>query len=787
MPTTPSQLDFTKEVETTTIGDTVPNPPAGSLTLFPNQNNLWYLKTSAGVVTPMVPAFTAEDAQDAVGGILLDSSSIDFTYDDAANTITAVVITEAIQDIVGALIAASDATLTVTYNDAGNTLTIGVGTITSAKVSDFTEAAQDAAGALFADSSTLDVTYNDAGNAETARTLNPFVSRVTAASKTYALTDNGQFYERINGGAAMTDTLPTPSAGDNGLTIGVHNIGTTPAETITFTGAGGEVIGSVATSYILQYGCRQTFVWTGTKWLFGAGNGNLVKTPSVAPAAGDIAAFLDVTGRQLVKATSANLAAASNDRLAVVNILDYGADNTGAVSITTALNNAIAALPSGGVVMFPPGVYLETSSPYVVSANNVRLWAPAGSNATILKTTNTTGDQFRLTGYGCSVVGFNIQGPGTGTTSNKTGGIGLDVQSVEGAVNDCSFAYHFEALRVGGTLVDVDNVWVRYFKANGIVVDHNSDHRITRVSMVNNAATLPTGGGIDVRVTASLVLDNLNIIASNFPLNISPTTGVTVPSVKATNCFFDTSAVGLNMTGAGSVFRSEFTNCWFSSMTTAGIRIQPAAGGSVDGITFVNCDIYNNVAGTTNGVLLGGGAGNVGKVKVSACSLAGWTNAVNISATGVNVTFLQLLGNTIGAVSAFTANTVGILVATGSYKGLVIQGNDVVDNTTALTLGTVTLPSTAYGSFRIIDNPGINPRGTVTPPIATPVTATTYTNNTGFRVNVFYKGATLTSHTINGVAYAQASIANQVHAVTLDPGSTIAIAGTTLTWSWAAH
>lgn len=36
-------------------------------------------------------AYTAEDAQDAVGGILTDSSTIDFTYDDAGNTITAIV------------------------------------------------------------------------------------------------------------------------------------------------------------------------------------------------------------------------------------------------------------------------------------------------------------------------------------------------------------------------------------------------------------------------------------------------------------------------------------------------------------------------------------------------------------------------------------------------------------------------------------------------------------------------------------------------------------------------
>lgn len=42
--------------------------------------------------------FSAEDAQDAVGGILTDSATIDFTYNDAGNTITAIVIDDSITD-----------------------------------------------------------------------------------------------------------------------------------------------------------------------------------------------------------------------------------------------------------------------------------------------------------------------------------------------------------------------------------------------------------------------------------------------------------------------------------------------------------------------------------------------------------------------------------------------------------------------------------------------------------------------------------------------------------------
>jgi streptogramin lyase len=53
MPTTPSQLVFTEEVQTSTIGDQVPNPPAGALTLFSNQDGDWYAKDSSGTVTPL--------------------------------------------------------------------------------------------------------------------------------------------------------------------------------------------------------------------------------------------------------------------------------------------------------------------------------------------------------------------------------------------------------------------------------------------------------------------------------------------------------------------------------------------------------------------------------------------------------------------------------------------------------------------------------------------------------------------------------------------------------------
>lgn len=79
--------------------------------------------------------------------------------------------TEAVQDIVGAMVSGNTETgISVTYDDPGGVLNFAV-SITSALVTDFTEASQDVIGALLTDSSTIDYTYNDAGNAETIAVL----------------------------------------------------------------------------------------------------------------------------------------------------------------------------------------------------------------------------------------------------------------------------------------------------------------------------------------------------------------------------------------------------------------------------------------------------------------------------------------------------------------------------------------------------------------------------------------------------------------------------------------
>jgi len=118
--------------------------------------------------------YTDEQAQDAIGTILTDSASVDFTYNDATPSITAVVLpnttvqkVEVVKNsgaVVGTrkqlnFIEGSNVTLTIA-DDAGNDQ---VDITIAGSVSGYTdEQAQDAVGSILVDTATIDVTYDDA-------------------------------------------------------------------------------------------------------------------------------------------------------------------------------------------------------------------------------------------------------------------------------------------------------------------------------------------------------------------------------------------------------------------------------------------------------------------------------------------------------------------------------------------------------------------------------------------------------------------------------------------------
>lgn len=204
-----ARLKFSKETTTPAT------PPAGFVTFYAQGADLKYID-EAGTIKTLATGVTPEDVEDIVGTFIQSSASIQWTYNDAANTLTGVVLAagvnhNALQNYVAnqhidhssvsinpgtGLTGGGDITTSRTLSLGNTSVTAAsygsasqVGTftvdaqgrltaaanasisVTSAAVSDFTEAAQDAVGSALTDSSSVDFTYNDAGNTITAAVL----------------------------------------------------------------------------------------------------------------------------------------------------------------------------------------------------------------------------------------------------------------------------------------------------------------------------------------------------------------------------------------------------------------------------------------------------------------------------------------------------------------------------------------------------------------------------------------------------------------------------------------
>jgi len=73
----------------------IDTPPAGYVRFYPKADKILYYKDDTGAETQVAP-ITTEQIQDVIGALLVDSSTIDVTYNDAGNVLSLTVIQSAL-------------------------------------------------------------------------------------------------------------------------------------------------------------------------------------------------------------------------------------------------------------------------------------------------------------------------------------------------------------------------------------------------------------------------------------------------------------------------------------------------------------------------------------------------------------------------------------------------------------------------------------------------------------------------------------------------------------------
>lgn len=483
--------------------------------------------------------------------------------------------------------------------------------------------------------------------------------------------------------------------------------------------------------------------------------------------------------------------------------------NSGATNNTN-LTAIMTAAPSGSVLYFPGGFYTFNSNIAVPAKVFTFQGAVAGINGSLtgfVWGSNVAGDLITLTSanyysnfrdilFSCSVS--QSAGSVVNTNGNANTNFYRCVFSGLSSSSTLFNCINYNGTQGGNSSV-VDSCQFFNFTGTGIIGGCNTESFVIDKCVINGGITVSTGAaaGINITIGGAIQIDNTDVIGCTNNLLINPTVGNVVASVFCCNTYFD-NAFGscIKISGAGATVRSYFVGCSFTTAASAAgssaVEISTTVAAGAQGIDFLRCNVLNTFAttGTTNGFLITGAA----DYSIVNCRVAGWTNGLNLTPhTTAAATIAQIIGNIIGTSGGYGVNTVGILLNAGAatYGALEIQNNDCSGNTTALTNNlTTNIPATS-ARYRITDNAGINPKGTVTTP-GVPVAGTTVTNTTGYRIQVVARnGATAPAAiVVNGVSTANhnATVTLGANVIALDPGGTIAFTTTTASgWTWIAN
>lgn len=326
--------------------------------------------------------------------------------------------------------------------------------------------------------------------------------------------------------------------------------------------------------------------------------------------------------------------------LTVYNVKDYGAIGNGIVNDTAAINLTITAAINGGIIFFPAGTYLVSSTINFISNQKIIVQG-AGMDASIISTNQTTGDVFYISSS-IGVGGFHPTivrqlGFQNSTHAQRTSGayVNLDCSSAGVTFNlmplveNCWFQDIFQGVVMsnvqGGivsrclfTTFSTNGVGIKFLTSAPFSAD-GGDNFISQVFMVDEFARAAVGiqssdGGAGLKTCNTKTL-GFSVAMQNY-----------VSAGKSSNLFHvsDSSfeawrSVGIDFVPDGAFSHIFIQDNDFATATanSTGIRFAPSATGAIaTGIVAGNRITSGSTASSRSVQLVGTAGCTVGDLMI---------------------------------------------------------------------------------------------------------------------------------------------------------------------------
>lgn len=292
----------------------------------------------------------------------------------------------------------------------------------------------------------------------------------------------------------------------------------------------------------------------------------------------------------------------ATDYSGMFNVKKFHAVGDGITDDTTAIVNAIAAAHAGGIIYFPPGVYI-ISNTINIPYSNISLIG-AGVGATTIKAAAGSEDVAMIViGDGVNTCAHTTIAEMLITSQNqKTGNQAIKLQKAfKTWLYNLRIENQYNAIyALNSTQTWLRDADIRDTSNDGIIWENalNSgyDFYINNV-VADNPDVVNAGNGINWLGGENFVIQNCDFLNFNVGFHIHPGASHHTRFGFFVNSEFDFAKdnnIKITNSDGGDVIGLSFTNSWTGTATNYGVLISASGGGALQGIRFVGHKSFHN-------------------------------------------------------------------------------------------------------------------------------------------------------------------------------------------------